>query len=59
MASRYKLYALYGDESTQLRAVVQMLERRGYTKVRVLKDWQQGVLERSPRYQALIGCAQV
>lgn len=60
MASKYKLYVLYG-ESWQLGAVVHVLERRGYTKVKVLKDWegQEMGYQRYPRYQALIGCTEV
>ena len=39
MASKYKLYILYG-QPWEIGVVLHVLEKRGYTKVKVLKEWQ-------------------
>ena len=60
MASKYKLYVLYG-EPKELGVVQHALEKRGYTKIKVLKDWeaQMEKAESYPNYQSLISCTEV
>ena len=60
MASKYKLYVLYG-QPWELGVVQHALERRGYTKIKVLKDWEEQMenAECYPNYQSLISCTEV